>query len=443
MNMSIIYLQKYNKYYYLIYYNELNNINIIKKIMRKNYKKYPDISFDYDSRDPLLSSSSSSCDSQPSPHVDVAPLSLLVPVPPLYPPPRIPSPVFTIDEIVNCIIKYVQQAQLHNLTHWDNYNKLILKKTIIQIHNRNDKEYLKDFTIIKTYDDFEQADYKMLCGVFKHKYFNFIFRIDSVDCQVVSEDDVTSIFLRKYNNSYQDIIRLGLVLPLYCHIKLTSPPLYYSVQPYISAGITLDVWIKSIKTKNNFDELVYDVFMQLAGILGEMHQVECVHGDLKPSNILIVQNTCTKSQHVCNVCVFLIDFGLSGIHQKTKYATGGTLPYCAPETENTNANKRFSNNAILSPHEFKYNWLKHNKSHDIWSLGIIIVTIYVLKEIKHFYRDYPNDFFLSTGYVSLKYLNMVKHDHIRQILSEHILVEEYKRCDASKLNDLISQLAFM
>lgn len=419
--------------------------------MRKNYKKYPDISFDYDSRESLLSLSSSSS-SGPSPHVYVAPLpsllppipSLLVPVPPvpLHPPPRIPSPVFTIDEIVNCIIKHVQQAQLHNLTHWDNFNRLLLKKTIIQIHNRNDKEYLKEFTTIKTYDDFGQADYNMSCGVFKHKYFNFIFRIDSVDSQVSSEDDVTSIFLRKYN-SYQDIIRLGLVLPIYCHIKLTSPPLYYSVQPYVSGGITLDVWIKSIKHKNNFDELVYDVFMQLAGILGELHEVECVHGDLKPSNILIVQNTIKESQHVCNVCVFLIDFGLSGIHQKTKNATGGTLPYCAPETENTNANKRFSNNTISSPNDFEYNWLKHNKSHDIWSLGIIIVTIYVLKEVRHYYRDYPNDFFLSTGYVSPKYLNMVKHDHIRQMLSEHILVEQSKRCDSFKLNDLISQLAFM
>jgi Protein kinase domain len=339
--------------------------------MRKNYKKYPDISFDYDSREPLLSSSSSSS-SEPSPHVYAAPISsLLFSAPPA---PRIPSPVFTIDEIVNFIIKHVQQAQLHNLTNWDNFNRSLLKKTITEIHNRNDKEYLKEFTTLKQYDDF---DYNMTCGVFKHKYFNFIFRIDSVDSQVSSEDEVTSIFLRKYNNSYQDIIRLGLVLPIYCHIKLTSPPLYYSVQPYVGAGITLDVWIKTIKHKNNFDELVYDVFMQLVGILGEMHEVECVHGDLKPSNILIVENTSEDSQHVCNMCVFLIDFGLSGIHEKTKYATGGTIPYCAPETENINANKKFSNNAISSPNEFKYNWLKHNKSHDIWSIGIIIATIYI------------------------------------------------------------------
>jgi serine/threonine protein kinase len=362
----------------------------------------------------------------------------LVPVPP------IPSPVFTIDEIVSCIITHLQQAQLHNLTHWDNFNRSLLKKTITDIHNRNDKEYLKEFTTLKTYDcDFGQSDYNMACGVFKHKYFNFIFRIDNVDNQISSEDDVTSIFLRKYNNSYQDIIRLGLVLPMYCHIKITSPPLYYSVQPYISTGITLDAWIKTIKHRNNFDELVYDVFMQLAGILGELHEVECVHGDLKPSNILVVENAFEDTRHVCNVCVFLIDFGLSGIHQKTKCATGGTLPYCAPETENTNANKRFSNNAILRPHDFEYNWLKHNKLHDIWSLGIIIATIYILKDLNHFYRDYPSDFFLSTGYVSPKYLNMINHDYIRQILSENILVEPSKRCDILKLNDLISKLVFM
>lgn len=403
--------------------------------MRNNYKKYPDISFDYESREPLLSSSSSSS-SDPSPHVDPS-SSLLVPVPP------VPSPVFTIDEIVSCIVKHVQQAQLHNLTHWDNFNRSLLKKTITDIHNRNDKEYLKEFTTLKTYDDYGPDEYKMKCGVFKHKYFNFIFRIDNVDNQVSSEDDVTSIFLRKYNNSYQDIIRLGLVLPMYCHIKMTSPPLYYSVQPYISTGITLDAWIKTIKHRNNFDELVYDVFMQLAGILGELHEVECVHGDLKPSNILVVENAFEDTRHVCNVCVFLIDFGLSGIHQKTKCATGGTLPYCAPETENTNANKKNLNHAILRPHDFEYNWLKHNKLHDIWSLGIIIATIYILKDLNHFYRDYPSDFFLSTGYVSPKYLNMIKHDYIRQILSENILVEPSKRCDILKLNDLISKLVFM
>jgi serine/threonine protein kinase len=402
--------------------------------MRNNYKKYPDISFDYESREPLLSSSSSS--SSDSPHVDPS-SSLLVPV------PLVPSPVFTIDEIVSCIVTHLQQAQLHNLTHWDNFNRSLLKKTITDIHNRNDKEYLKEFTTLKIYDDYGQSDYNMACGVFKHKYFNFIFRIDNVDNQISSEDDVTSIFLRKYNNSYQDIIRLGLVLPMYCHIKITSPPLYYSVQPYISTGITLDAWIKTIKHRNNFDELVYDVFMQLAGILGELHEVECVHGDLKPSNILVVENAFEDTRHVCNVCVFLIDFGLSGIHQKTKCATGGTLPYCAPETENTNANKRFSNNAILRPHDFEYNWLKHNKLHDIWSLGIIIATIYILKDLNHFYRDYPSDFFLSTGYVSPKYLNMINHDYIRQILSENILVEPSKRCDTLKLNDLISKLVFM
>jgi len=411
--------------------------------MKKNYKKYPDINFDDEAGDPLLSSSSSSSQLE-SYRGDInKPVIVKYTPPPPPTPPNIPSPVFTIDEIINCIIKHVEQAELHNLSYWDTSNKSVLKKTVTSIHNRNNQEYLKYFTTIKTYDDYGPDEYKMKCGVFKHKYFNFIFRIDNVDNQILSEDEVTSIFLKKYNNHYQDIIRLGLVLPIYCHIKVTTPPLYYSVQPYISAGITLDVWIMSIQHKNNFDELVYDVFMQLSGILGELHEVECVHGDLKPSNILIVKNTHEDSQHVCNVCVFLIDFGLSGFHKKTKNASGGTIPYCAPETENTNANTRHSNNVFLRPHLFDYNWLTHDTSHDIWSLGIIFITIFVFKEIKHFYKNYPSDFFLTTGYVSSKYLNMVKHEYIRQILSDHILVEQSKRCDAFKLSDLISNMAFL
>lgn len=357
----------------------------------------------------------------------------------------VPSPVFTKDEIVECIIKNVQKAEIYNSTYWDNMSRFMLKNTIMNIHSQNHKEYLKDFLVYKQYDNASDSQPHIIkYGMFKHKCFNLMFRIDNTEDQITGEDIVSSTLLQKYDNNYKDIIRLGIVIPAYCHIKLSNPELFYSVQPFITNGITLDRWIKTIQNKGNFDEIVYDVFMQLSAILKELHEVDCVHGDIKPANILIVQQQNANTKHYSNnVTVFLIDFGLSGIHEKTKCASGGTLPFCAPETENTNANTRHGNNVIKYPQNFNYNWLKHNKSHDIWSLGVIFVTIYIFKRVNLYYHEYPSDFFLPSGYISSKYIRMVKHEYIRNILGEHILVEPSKRCDIFQLNNIMSNLAFM
>jgi serine/threonine protein kinase len=352
-----------------------------------------------------------------------------------------PSPVFTIDEIVELIMKTYKESELYNSTCWDSM-KFMLKNMITNIHYKKNKEYMKNVVIYKHYNkhcnDENENETECKYGVFKHKYMNVMFRIDNVEDQISGEGIVSSHLLKKYNNNYKDIISLGIIIPIYCHMKMSNPQLFYSVQPFITNGITLDMWIDSIKYKSNFVEIVYDAFMQLAGILKELHDVECVHGDLKPSNILIVQQ-----QNATNVYVFLIDFGLSGIHQKSTNASGGTLPFCAPETENTIANTNDGNDVIKRPQEFDYNWVTHNKSHDIWSLGFIFMTIFVFKDVKLFYHDYPNDFFLSTGYISPRYFRMIPHETIQNIMSEHILVEPSKRCNVSDLNKLVADLAFM
>lgn len=354
-------------------------------------------------------------------------------IPPL-PPPLLPSPVFTIDQIVELIMKIYKESEFYISTCWDSM-RFMLKNMITNIHFNKNKEYMKHVVIYKHYtnENVNETEYKY--GVFKHKYMNVMFRIDNVEDQISGESIVRSHLLKKYNNSYKDIIRLGIVIPVYCHIKMSNPQLFYSVQPFITNGITLDMWINSIKYKSNFVEIVYDVFMQLVGILKELHDVECVHGDLKPSNILIVQQQ--------NVSVFLIDFGLSGIHEKSTNASGGTLPFCAPETENTIANTNNGNDVIKRPQEFDYNWVMHNKSHDIWSIGFIFMTIFVFKDVKLFYHDYPNDFFLSTGYISPMYFRMIPHEFIQNMLSKHVLVEPSKRCNVYELNKLVSDLAFM
>ena len=65
----------------------------------------------------------------------------------------VPSPVFTKDEIVECIIKHVQKAENFNSTYWDNMSRFMLKNTIMNIHNQNHNEYLKDFLVYNQYDN--------------------------------------------------------------------------------------------------------------------------------------------------------------------------------------------------------------------------------------------------------------------------------------------------
>ncbi len=150
--------------------------------------------------------------------------------------------------------------------------KFVLKHTITNIHNQYEKEYLKDFIVYKQYDASEIKTPNIIkYGVFKHKCFNLMFRIDNSDDQFSGEDIVSSALMHKFRNKYQDIIRLGIVIPVYCHIKLSNPQLFYSVQPCITNSITFDRWIKSIKHKGNFDEMVYDALIQLCGILKELH----------------------------------------------------------------------------------------------------------------------------------------------------------------------------
>ena len=408
--------------------------------MRKNDKQYPGIYLNSDENTSLLSSPCK-CPKLPIENENTENINgyqlettAKVKVNP-------PSPVFTIDEIVNCIIKCVKEAELYNLTYWDDMSKFMLKHTITNIHKQCENEYLKDLIVYKKYDvssydnSYEKTNVTKY-GVFKHKCFNLMFRIDNIDDQFLGEDIVSSTLMHKYRNNYQDIIRLGIVIPVYCHIKLSNPQLFYSVQPCITNSVTFDKWIESIKHKGNFDEMVYDAFIQLSGILKELHEVDCVHGDIKPANILIVSKQ-------TQVSVFLIDFGLSGIHGKTNNASGGTLPFCAPETYNTNANTRNGNNVIKYPQHFKYNWVKHKKSHDIWSLGFVFMTVYIFKSVNFYYHEYPSDFFLPSGYVSPNYLRMVKHEYIRDMFSEHILVEQSKRCDIFKLNELVMNMSFM
>ena len=351
-------------------------------------------------------------------------------------------------EIVDTIIKALHDASLRCI----NRDELI--KIISKLHNNQQRAFTSnDFIVLKKYEDYSENEErksnqcKYDYGVFKHRHMNLIFRFDSTDDQVDNENKIAQILLKKYNNNYNNVLQMGIVLPVYTHIQHSSKsplflfPLYYSIQPYVD-GITLDCWVENNKYKRNFIEIVYDLFIQLCAIIKELHELDCVHGDLKPGNVLVVSNVKTSQN-----CLYLIDFGLSGKHLNTKHASGGTLPYCAPETQNTCAlnahNKHRGNSAIFNATNYKYNWTVHNKSHDIWSIGLIFMSIYIFKEMYHYYRHYPCDFFTNNGYVSPKYFQEIEHEYIREVLGKHVLVEPKRRCDIQKLSELLLNLAFM
>lgn len=73
--------------------------------------------------------------------------------------------------------------------------------------------------------------------------------------------------------------------------------------------------------KGSYVDCILDIGAQLAGGLAYVHQQGILHGDLKPSNILIAFGGCPK----------LLDFNLAQSRQEVAHRFGGTIPYMAPE----------------------------------------------------------------------------------------------------------------
>ena len=206
--------------------------------------------------------------------------------------------------------------------------------------------------------------------------------------------------------------------------KLRDNTISFSIQYYVKDSVSLYTWVRenlATDIYNRFSAIqrvfFVELFYQCALLLRDIHSVSIVHGDIKPDNILICEHSNFNINHPerCkNFTMYLIDFGLSGLH-KIGIGTGGTIPYCHPEFKNITDTNRTS----------KYNWKKINVKHDVWSLGISFLTMYIYRDFYSYYHKYPNYFFLKNGYVSSLIMDVITDTQINKlftnILSEHCI----------------------
>ena len=199
--------------------------------------------------------------------------------------------------------------------------------------------------------------------------------------------------------------------------RLRYNTISFSIQPYVKNTESLHTWAKDNITDNvnvHFSKIKFEFFTHLlykcALLLHKIHSIGIVHGDIKPDNILIKEevdfniNDPVKCKHFS---VYLIDFGLSG-KDNVGVGTGGTIPYCHPEFRNIRDTKRTE----------KYHWSVVKKKHDVWSLGLAFITLYIHDAFYSYYYKYPSYFFNSTGYVSTLVLDSVGSPQMRRLYTD-------------------------
>lgn len=207
---------------------------------------------------------------------------------------------------------------------------------------------------------------------------------------------------------------------LYDHLRNHTIP--FSIQYYVKNTATLYNWVK-----DNIGNTVYKqfstiqhpffitLFERCAQLLKEIHASSVVYGDIKPDNILIREHDNFNINHpekYKNFTVYLIDFGLSGIND-VGVGTGGTIPYCHPEFKNIRDTNRTS----------KYHWKTLQVKHDVWSLGIIFITMYIYHDFYNYYYKYPEYFFTADRYVSSLIIGVMTHDKLNELFTKILSVD--------------------
>lgn len=205
--------------------------------------------------------------------------------------------------------------------------------------------------------------------------------------------------------------------------------LYFSIQPRVRQSDTLHEWLRSYNTLIHYNSFYthLQLFYQLMNIIAYMHSKNVIHGDIKSGNIMIKKSKTTVCGKLCDISLYLIDFGLSGVEGVVE-GTGGTSPYCHPETKNIqNVEKNTG----------AYVWCKSKKKYDVWSATLLFMTIFIFRKCKSYYKDYPSEFFMDDGYINPATYECIPCKY-RPLFVDIMATSEYT--PASEVCDRISEL---
>lgn len=182
------------------------------------------------------------------------------------------------------------------------------------------------------------------------------------------------------------------------------------VMEYASSGSLRDMIVKYQVNHWKFSQLEIDeMFMDMAFGVRYLHYKNIMHRDLKPENILMYEDMSLKlgkssllnsiNFFVFIFILFIADFGVSKIsHSATplNQTVIGTLSYMAPEV------------FLHQP---------YNKSSDIWSLGLIL---YEMAMIKYAFTMEVSDFTIICMFKIFKFLNYLILKDKARIMNYHI-----------------------
>ena len=230
----------------------------------------------------------------------------------------------------------------------------------------------------------------------------------------------------------------------------------FSIQPVVAHSHTMDTWFRRY---NPSTALIAKLCGQMAIALNYLHTHDIVHGDIKPTNTLVcvsndkhsdsddINSDCdNRSSNINNSNInnsnnlngtgtsndpvlYVIDYGMSGLHNEGE-GTGGTKPFCAPET---------GNGCNSTADMDTYKWGANRKEHDMWSFALMFFTMVTLRKCVFYKKDYPVGFFDANGHVSASYIDTVAHEPLRNLFRRTLCPAE-TRLTAREFLDEINQI---
>lgn len=287
------------------------------------------------------------------------------------------SPYSLMDE-QHAVLRIKELTEKNKNIQQDEYSHIILPFVSYVNIKRNDKGHICDCRTVNCSCVYEEPDVY-------------------ADADVVTDTNNTHVdYSRKLYNIYRENT---ISFSIQHYVKDTTPLMYW-----VRDNITNYAYNPFAGTQKQF---FVHLFYKCAELLEKIHTLSIVHGDIKPDNILIKEDPDFNLHHPerCKkFTVYLIDFGLSGLDGKG-FGTGGTIPYCHPEFKNIRDTNK----------SYKYKWAVVRVKHDVWSLGLMFLTLYVYRDFYSYYYKYPNYFFTSYGYVSSLIMDTIADDQIHTL----------------------------